>query len=61
MTIVAEGIEREEQLHELLARGVTSGQGYLVAPPLPVPAFISFMEARDAADMAGPSRSIRAA
>jgi EAL domain-containing protein (putative c-di-GMP-specific phosphodiesterase class I) len=37
MTIVAEGVETESELQTLLAIGVTHGQGYLLAPPGPLP------------------------
>jgi EAL domain-containing protein (putative c-di-GMP-specific phosphodiesterase class I) len=36
-TIVAEGIERAEQLHALRELGVTWGQGFLLARPAPLP------------------------
>lgn len=43
LTTVAEGIESEVQLTELLRCGVNEGQGYLVAPPLPIQKFQSFL------------------
>jgi sensor c-di-GMP phosphodiesterase-like protein len=46
MTVVAEGIETEEQLRALIAAGVEEGQGYLVAPPLPLAKFNELVEAR---------------
>ncbi|WP_247529989.1 EAL domain-containing protein [Bradyrhizobium sp. 199] len=44
MTVVAEGIETEEQRRALIASGVEEGQGYLVAAPL---AFAKFSELLD--------------
>jgi sensor c-di-GMP phosphodiesterase-like protein len=44
MSIVAEGIEREEQAAALRECGVGTGQGYLVSPPLAVPAFLDLLE-----------------
>ena len=41
MTVVAEGIETEEQVRALISCGVEQGQGYLVAAPLP---FVKFAE-----------------
>jgi EAL domain-containing protein (putative c-di-GMP-specific phosphodiesterase class I) len=35
-TIIAEGIERDEQVAALLALGVPCGQGYLIARPAPL-------------------------
>ena len=34
LTVVAEGIEHEEQVHRLLEMGCTLGQGYLFSPPV---------------------------
>lgn len=48
MTVVAEGIETEQQMQSLLACGVQEGQGYLVAPPLPCAKFLELMEIRQA-------------
>jgi EAL domain-containing protein (putative c-di-GMP-specific phosphodiesterase class I) len=48
MTVVAEGIETEQQMQSLLACGVQEGQGYLVAPPLPCAKFIELLEIRQA-------------
>jgi sensor c-di-GMP phosphodiesterase-like protein len=56
MSIVAEGIEREEQAAALRACGVGKGQGYLVSPPLAIPAFLELLGTR-----AGPGASRRAA
>jgi EAL domain-containing protein (putative c-di-GMP-specific phosphodiesterase class I) len=39
MSVVAEGVETEAQASALAACGVTLGQGYLVARPLPFEAF----------------------
>lgn len=48
MSVVAEGIETEQQMQSLLACGVQEGQGYLVAPPLPTAKFIELLEIRQA-------------
>ncbi len=40
MGIVAEGVEREDQIQRLREKGVTSAQGYIFAPPLPANLFI---------------------
>jgi c-di-GMP phosphodiesterase len=52
MTVVAEGIETEEQARALIACGVEEGQGYLVAAPLPLPKFLALLEARRATSAA---------
>jgi sensor c-di-GMP phosphodiesterase-like protein len=49
MTVVAEGIETEEQANALIACGVEQGQGYLVAAPLPLPKFLALLETRRSA------------
>jgi sensor c-di-GMP phosphodiesterase-like protein len=46
MTVIAEGIETEDQSHALRDCGVEQGQGYLVSPPVPVAKFIELIEAR---------------
>ena len=46
MTVVAEGIETEEQLRALIAAGVEEGQGYLVAAPLPFAKFRELVDSR---------------
>jgi sensor c-di-GMP phosphodiesterase-like protein len=48
MTVVAEGIETEQQMASLLACGVQEGQGYIVSPPLPYAKFMELMEIRQA-------------
>jgi len=40
MGIVAEGVEREDQIQRLREKGVTSAQGYIFAPPLPANLFV---------------------
>ena len=44
MSVLAEGIETETQLDGLVACGVTEGQGYLRAVPLPVDGFLTLLE-----------------
>jgi sensor c-di-GMP phosphodiesterase-like protein len=46
MTVLAEGIEADEQRLALIACGVTEGQGYLVSPPLPAAKFAAFVNER---------------
>lgn len=46
MTVVAEGIETEEQVRALISCGVEEGQGYLVAAPLPFARFMALLDAR---------------
>jgi c-di-GMP phosphodiesterase len=46
MTVLAEGIETDEQRLALTECGVSEGQGYLVSPPLPASKFLAFVEAR---------------
>jgi sensor c-di-GMP phosphodiesterase-like protein len=46
MTVVAEGIETEEQARALLASGVEEGQGYLVSAPLPFAQFVELLAIR---------------
>lgn len=46
MTVVAEGVETEEQVRALISCGVEEGQGYLVAAPLPFKKFIALVEQR---------------
>ncbi|WP_407159531.1 EAL domain-containing protein [Bradyrhizobium sp. STM 3557] len=53
MTVVAEGIETKEQAKALIACGVEEGQGYLVAPPLPLPKFLALLETRRSAATTG--------
>jgi sensor c-di-GMP phosphodiesterase-like protein len=48
MTVIAEGIETEDQSRALRDCGVEQGQGYLVSPPVPVARFIELIEARQA-------------
>lgn len=47
MSVVAEGIEKQEQIAALLSCGVTQGQGYLFCPPLPAARFIEFLQSKD--------------
>jgi sensor c-di-GMP phosphodiesterase-like protein len=45
MQIVAEGVERIDQVESLRQHGITAAQGFLFAPPLPGSAFIKLLEA----------------
>ena len=49
MTVLAEGIETDEQRLALIDCGVSEGQGYLVSPPLPAKKFLAFVEERASA------------
>jgi len=44
MSVLAEGIETDEQRLALTECGVSEGQGYLVSPPLPAKKFLAFVE-----------------
>lgn len=46
MGVVAEGIETEEQRQALIARGVESGQGFLVSPPVPFNSFSDLLKTK---------------
>jgi sensor c-di-GMP phosphodiesterase-like protein len=46
MSVVAEGIETEDQARALISCGVEQGQGYLVSPPLPFTKFKELLELR---------------
>jgi sensor c-di-GMP phosphodiesterase-like protein len=63
MSVVAEGIEAEDQIAALVACGVTNGQGFVVSPPLPVGRFLEFLDRRSpgAADGPAATRATRAA
>jgi EAL domain-containing protein (putative c-di-GMP-specific phosphodiesterase class I) len=49
MTVLAEGIETDEQRIALTECGVGEGQGYLVSPPLPAAKFLAFVAQRSGA------------
>jgi EAL domain-containing protein (putative c-di-GMP-specific phosphodiesterase class I) len=44
MDVLAEGVETEEQRQALLACGVDTGQGYLLAPALPLDRLKALLE-----------------
>lgn len=48
LTVLAEGIETEEQLHQLADLGVKLGQGFLVAPALRPDAVLAHLESQSA-------------
>jgi sensor c-di-GMP phosphodiesterase-like protein len=58
MTVVAEGVETEEQVRALISCGVEEGQGYLVAAPLPVMKFIELLEKHSLAASAGTKQDV---
>jgi EAL domain-containing protein (putative c-di-GMP-specific phosphodiesterase class I) len=43
LAVVAEGVERAEQLHELRALGCERAQGNLFSAPMPEPAFAELL------------------
>jgi len=47
MQIVAEGVERLDQVEYLREHGISAAQGFVFAPPLPGSAFIKLTEAID--------------
>nr|WP_192873427.1 EAL domain-containing response regulator [Pseudomonas congelans] len=47
MSVVVEGVETIEDVHSLLALGDPAIQGYFIARPMPVPAFMRWMAERD--------------
>jgi sensor c-di-GMP phosphodiesterase-like protein len=47
MRIVAEGVEKLEQVLYLRDNGITAVQGYVFAPPLPASSFLQLIEASD--------------
>ncbi len=58
MTVVAEGIETEEQRRALIASGVEEGQGYLVAAPLPFAKFSELVDSRRHSASAAPAGGV---
>jgi EAL domain-containing protein (putative c-di-GMP-specific phosphodiesterase class I) len=46
LTVIAEGVETEEQLASLRALGCELAQGYYFAAPMPAPAAAAFLRAR---------------
>ena len=59
MTVLAEGIETDEQRLALIECGVGEGQGYLVSPPLPAEKFLAFVEQRSArSDVHAPAAQV---
>ncbi len=57
MSVIAEGIESEDQVATLLNCGVSLGQGYLVAPPLPAEEFEKICQ-RSGAEVLKKDRSL---
>lgn len=51
MSVIAEGIESKDQVASLIECGVTEGQGFIYAPPLPAPEFLAFIERRRSAGL----------
>jgi sensor c-di-GMP phosphodiesterase-like protein len=47
MQIIAEGVERIDQVEYLRDHGISAAQGYVFAPPLPGTAFVRLVEAMD--------------
>ncbi|MFN7986867.1 MAG: EAL domain-containing protein [Thermoanaerobaculia bacterium] len=53
MTVVAEGVERQEQVDYLVTRGVHLFQGFHYSLPLTLKGLVRFVEDRDAPEVAG--------
>ncbi|PBQ22126.1 EAL domain-containing response regulator [Pseudomonas congelans] len=51
MSVVVEGVETIEDVHSLLALGDPAIQGYFIARPMPVPAFMRWMAERDSSHL----------
>ena len=47
MEVIAEGVERIEQVEYLRRKGVYEAQGYVFAPPLPVNSYLALVDAMD--------------
>jgi len=47
--LIAEGVEHEYQMNYLKEHGVTFGQGYYFAKPLPVKKLMAFIKQKNAA------------
>jgi sensor c-di-GMP phosphodiesterase-like protein len=47
MEVIAEGVERIEQVEYLRRKGVCEAQGYVFAPPLPVNSYLALVDAMD--------------
>ncbi|MEA2744510.1 MAG: hypothetical protein QOG25_2881, partial [Acetobacteraceae bacterium] len=48
LKVVAEGVEKEEQLHFLVTHGCDFAQGYLLARPMDEKAYASYLESGQA-------------
>ena len=60
MTIIAEGVETENQFSYLRARGARFYQGYLFSPPMPIGAFVKFFGAFSPISEQAPAPSLPA-
>jgi sensor c-di-GMP phosphodiesterase-like protein len=47
MEVIAEGVERIEQVEYLRRKGVCEAQGYVFAPPLPAASYLTLVDAMD--------------
>jgi sensor c-di-GMP phosphodiesterase-like protein len=54
--IIAEGVERKDQVDHLREKGVAHAQGYLFSPPLPAAAFIDLVTNAPTINLDGPAR-----
>jgi sensor c-di-GMP phosphodiesterase-like protein len=57
MDIIAEGVERFEQVVLLRDLGIQAAQGYVFAPPLPASSFLQLIEAIDPRPQAAANES----
>jgi sensor c-di-GMP phosphodiesterase-like protein len=60
MQIVAEGVERMDQVEYLRDHGIGAAQGYIFAPPLPGSAFLTLIEAIDPLAAGSDAQSLEA-
>jgi diguanylate cyclase (GGDEF)-like protein/PAS domain S-box-containing protein len=56
MSVVAEGVESEEQLRVLAEHGCARAQGHLISPPLDAPELIALLSGREPGAGATPAR-----
>jgi len=60
MGVIAEGLETQEQVAAVMACGVSEGQGYALAPPLPVEDFLELVAKQASANASAPPGDLHA-